>query len=413
MKLSVISDVLNCRSCGSPGLLPVLDLGSTPIANALVAIGTPPPDPSYSLTIVFCSACGLVQLGRSLPSDAIFTADYPYYSSFSDSLVSHARHHVDTLVARLGLGPGSLAVEVASNDGYLLRHFIPHGVQVLGVDPSPSPAAAAERLGVPTRVEFFGTETARDIRDKHGAADVVLANNVMAHVPDLNDFVRGLATLVSDEGVVTIENPSVQDLIQQVQFDTIYHEHYCYFSCLSVESLLRRHGLHLNDVEYFPGLHGGSFRWWAGRSPNRTARCAQRLDSERALGLDGHAFYLSLAADVERCRGQLTDMIAGLRAQGATIAAYGAAAKGATLVNTFAITSDDIEFVVDRNTYKQGRAMPGCRIPILAVEAIIERRPDYVLLLAWNFAEEILGQQREYRDAGGKFILPVPEPRIV
>lgn len=403
----------SCRSCGGRRLAPVLDLGATPIANALVSPGDVGPDPTYPLAIVFCSACSLVQLDRPLPAGAIFDSDYPYFSSFSDALCRHARAHVEGLVERHGLGPGSFAVEVASNDGYLLRNFVAAGVRTLGIDPSPGPAAAATAIGVPTRVEFFGACTASAIVAEHGHADVVIANNVMAHVPDLDDFVSGLATLLADDGVLTIENPSVGDMIEHCEFDTIYHEHYSYFSCSSVDALMRRHGLHLNDVEHFPDLHGGTLRWYVGHHPDRTTRCQARLDRERAEGLTTEAFYSSFAARVAEVQRSLRILLDDLHARGATVAAYGAAAKGATLLNSSGIGTDRVTYVVDRNTHKQGLSMPGCRLPIAPVERLLDDQPDYLLLLAWNFADEIIAQQAEYRARGGRFIVPVPSPRIV
>lgn len=275
------SKVTSCRSCGSTLLREVLDLGATPIANRLVSPDRADElDPTFPLGIVFCDDCTLVQLGYALPADALFDVDYPYYSSFSDALVQHARSHVQALVADRALDSSSFAVEVASNDGYLLKSFVEAGVRVLGIDPSPGPAAAAVDLGIPTIVGFFGTAMGEQIAREYGRADVIVANNVMAHVPDLNDFVGGFAALLADDGVLTVENPYVRDMVDHVEFDTIYHEHYCYYSCTAVDHLMRRHGLHLNDVEYFPTLHGGTLRWYIGRTPDRTARCAEYLETE-------------------------------------------------------------------------------------------------------------------------------------
>jgi SAM-dependent methyltransferase len=402
-----------CRSCGDTRLVPVLDLGSTPIANALVDPGTVSADPRYPLAVVLCQGCSLVQLERALPAGAIFDSDYPYYSSYSDALCRHARSHVEQLVTQRGLGPDSFAVEVASNDGYLLRHFVDAGVGALGIDPSPGPAAAAIAAGVPTRVEFFGACAASAIVAQHGHADVVIANNVMAHVPDLDDFVSGLATLLADDGILTIENPSVADLVEHCEFDTIYHEHYSYFSCSSVDALMRRHGLHLNDVEYFPDLHGGTLRWYVAHHRERTQRCQERLDRERADGVTSPAFYRSFAARVRQTQSELRRLLDELHESGARVAAYGAAAKGATLLNSSGVGADRVAYVVDRNEHKQGRAMPGCRIPIAPVERLQLDPPDYLLLLAWNFADEIMAQQAAYRAGGGRFIIPVPSPRIV
>ncbi|MET0326688.1 MAG: class I SAM-dependent methyltransferase, partial [Ilumatobacteraceae bacterium] len=383
-----------CRSCGHDQLQPVLSLGSTPIANALVDPDRAPvEDPSYPLAIVFCPTCALVQLGFALPAERIFDEEYPYFSSFSEALGRHAAAHVEGLVAARGLGPDSFAVEVASNDGYLLRHFVAAGIRTLGIDPSPGPAAAAEAIGVPTIVGFFGEQQARAMLDEHGPADVIVANNVMAHVPDLNDFVAGFAVLLADDGLITIENPYVRDLIEHVEFDTIYHEHYCYFSCSSVDALMRRHGLHLNDVEYFPDLHGGTLRWHVGKRTDRTDRCQGYLDAERAAGMTEFDYYDRFAARVLECQTALRALLHDLRASGRVVAAYGAAAKGATLLNSTGIDTDLVAYVVDRNVHKQGKLMPGCRLPIRPAEVLIDDPPDDLLLLAWNFAEEIVAQQ--------------------
>jgi SAM-dependent methyltransferase len=406
--------VTACRSCGGHELRPVLDLGSTPVANALVdPARAPAVDPTYPLAVAFCPTCTLVQLAYALPADAIFDAEYPYFSSFSDALMAHAAAHVDGLIASRGLGPKSFAVEVASNDGYLLRNFVEAGVRTLGIDPSPGPAAAAADVGVPTIVGFFGTEQAAAMRAEHGPADVIVANNVMAHVPDLNDFVGGFAELLADDGLLTVENPYVRDLVEHVEFDTIYHEHYCYFSCSAVEALMRRHGLHLNDVDYFPKLHGGTLRWSIGRRAERSRRCQQYLDAEAATGMTEFDHYARFAERVHECQRQLRSLVDELAARGRVVAAYGAAAKGATLLNSTGISTDRVAYVVDRNVHKQGRLMPGCRLPIRPVDVLLDERPDDLLLLAWNFADEIVAQQREYAARGGTFYVPVPTPHAI
>ena len=408
------TDVTHCRSCGASDLRAVLSLGSTPVANALVdPERSDEVDPSYPLGIVFCPECALVQLEYELPADRIFDEEYPYYSSFSDALCRHAATHVEGLIAARGLGPKSLIVEVASNDGYLLRNAVAAGVRAVGIDPSPGPAAAAEAIGVPTIVGFFGIAQAEAIRLAHGPADVIVANNVMAHVPDLNDFVGGFAALLADDGLITVENPYVRELVDQVEFDTIYHEHYCYFSCSAVDALMARHGLHLNDVEYFPDLHGGTLRWHIGRTAARTERCAEYLANEAALGMTSFDYYARFADRVRTCQSELRELLERLRDEGRTVAAYGAAAKGATLLNSSGIGRELVSFVVDRNVHKQGKLMPGCRLPIRPVEELLEERPDDLLLLAWNFANEIVVQQAEYAAEGGTFYVPVPSPHQV
>jgi SAM-dependent methyltransferase len=406
--------VVACRSCGRHGLHSVLDLGLTPIANALVnPTRAPEDDPRYPLEIVFCPACALVQLGYALPADRIFDEEYPYFSSFSDAFREHAAKHVERLIAERGLSASSFAVEVASNDGYLLRNFVDAGIRALGIDPASGPAAAAEAIGVPTIVGFFGVDQARAMLEEHGAADVIVANNVMAHVPDLNDFVGGFAVLLAEDGLLTVENPYVRDMIEHVEFDTIYHEHYCYFSCSSVDALMSRHGLHLNDVEYFPDLHGGTLRYHVGRSADRSATCEEYLAAERAAGMTEFGYYARFADRVRECQAALRDLLVELNGAGRTVAAYGAAAKGATLLNSTGIGPELIAYVVDRNVHKQGMLMPGCRLPIRPAEVLTEEQPDDLLLLAWNFADEIIAQQRAYADAGGTFYVPVPLPHTV
>ncbi len=405
---------LPCRSCGATDMVAVLDLGVTPIANALVPterLGRT--DPTYPLAIALCEHCALVQLTESLPGEVLFDEDYPYFSSFSPHLIEHSRQHVVGLVAERGLGEGSFVMEVASNDGYLLQHFVQQGIRALGVDPSPGPAAAGNAAGVPTICDFFRPELARRIVAEHGRADVIIANNVMAHVPDLNGFVEGLAICIEDDGVITVENPWVRDLVEHCEFDTIYHEHHCYFSCTAVSNLAERHGLHLVDVRYFPDLHGGTLRWYLSRTATPTEAVHEHLALEREIGIGTVAYFREFDDRVSKVRTDLRALLEGLKADGASIAAYGAAAKGATLVNVCGIGTDLLDYVVDRNTHKQGKHIPGVHIPIEPAEALLERQPDYVLLLAWNFATEIANQQQEYLARGGRFIVPVPTPRIL
>lgn len=404
--------VTSCRSCGATTLVPFLDLGSTPVANALL---TSPdvPAPTHPLAVAFCPACSLVQLLHVLAADDVFDADYPYFSSYSDSLDAHSRAHVADLVAGRGLDSDSFVVEVASNDGYLLRHLLPLGVRVLGIEPTPGPAGVARERGVPTVQEFLGPEVAAGLRAEHGPADVVLANNVMAHVPDLRGFVRGMALVLADDGVLQVENPGVEWLVQNIEFDTIYHEHYYYYSTLAVERLMAAEGLYLNDVERFPELQGGTLRWTISRTPGRTARAEQQLAHERALELDRVETFLTLDQRVRTLQSQLRRLLAEVTADGGTLAAYGAAAKGATLLNTTGIDASLVSFVADRNPHKQGRWIPGATIPVVDPEVLLERQPDHVLLLAWNYADEVRRQQAEYERRGGRFIVPVPVPRVL
>ena len=403
-----------CRSCGSGGLQRFLSLGSTPLADALVPGDQPDfDDPRFPLDVAFCPACSLVQILEMPPPEQLFVDNYLYFSSFSDMLADHARTHALGLIERRSLGPDSLVVELASNDGYLLSNFVERGVPVLGIDPAPDQAAEAERRGVPTLRAFFGTELAQQLRSEGRRADVVIANNVMAHVPDLNGFVEGIRVLLRDDGVATIENPYVRDLIDHVEFDTIYHEHHCYFSSTAVDQLMRRHGLYLNDIDYFPRLHGGTLRWTVSPQEDVSERVREQLAAERADGLLDASYYDGFGRRVEEVKRDLSALLRRLRADGKTVAAYGAAAKGSTLVNYVGIGTDLVDFVVDRNVHKQGLLMPGVHLPIRDPAVLLSERPDYLLLLAWNFADEIMEQQDEYRRGGGRFILPVPTPTVV
>jgi SAM-dependent methyltransferase len=405
---------LSCRSCGSAELRSFLDLGHTPLPDALV---DPAADRSqeewFPLAVAFCPGCTLVQITEEVSAEKMFVDNYHYYSSFSDHLLKHSRDHALGLVETRGLGDDSLVVELASNDGYLLKNFVEVGVPVLGIDPSPGPAAAAIEAGVPTLREFFGVDLAQRLVDEGRRADVIIANNVMAHVPDLNGFVAGMKLLLADDGLITVENPYVGDLVDHCEFDTIYHEHYCYFSCTSVQALMRRHGLWLNDVEYFENLHGGTLRWHIGHRDRRSDTLAEYLRLEQERGLTGADPYLAFADRVRRVCTDLADLIGTLRAEGRSVAAYGAAAKGAMMLNHAGLGTALVEFVVDRNPHKQGKLMPGTHQPVLSPDALVTERPDYVLLLAWNFRDEIMAQQSDYLDGGGRFIVPVPTPEVV
>ncbi|MFV0523484.1 MAG: methyltransferase domain-containing protein [Acidimicrobiales bacterium] len=401
-----------CRSCGSGRSEVVLDLGETPIANGLVGCNEPEPDPVYPLGISLCLDCALVQLTSDLPHDVIFTPDYPYLSSFSPLLLEHSRTHIDQLVTERGLSSDNFVIEVASNDGYLLRYLVAAGVPVLGIEPSPIAAEAARSQGVPTTETLLTSQTALEVRERHGAADVVIANNVLAHVPDINDFFAGLVTLVADDGVLLIENPSVQYLVEGTLFDTIYHEHYSYLSTLAVKNLAERHGLYLNDVTHFPNLHGGTLRWALSRSPARSDAAQSKLDEERELGLDTLAFFLPLSDHVTKVKAELGRMLEELRVDGKTVAAYGCSAKGATLLNTMALTTNEVAYVVDQNPEKQGKAMPGIRLPCVGPEQLRSEPPDVLLILVWNIADEVIAQQQWFADQGGRFLIPLPTPRF-
>jgi SAM-dependent methyltransferase len=341
----------------------------------------------------------------------LFCKDYPYYSSFSPALLTHSRQNALSLIESRRLNSESLVVELASNDGYLLKNFAERKIPVLGVDPADGPARAAEAAGVKTLCTFFTASLAKELAEK-AKADVIIANNVLAHVADTHGFVDGISSLLKDDGVAVIEVPYVRELVQHCEFDTIYHEHLCYFSVTALDRLFRMHSLFLNDLKHL-SIHGGSLRLYVEKSENVSVNVRDALQVEADERIDQIDYYQDFAARVEQIRAGLRTLLQELRQQGSRIAAYGAAAKGSTLINYTGIGPDLLDFVVDRNTHKQGLYMPGQHIPILATDALVAQRPDYVLLLAWNFADEILEQQSEYRQMGGRFIIPVPHPHVV
>jgi hypothetical protein len=405
--------IRNCRSCGGAELIAVLDLGTTTLANRLLtAEQRGEPEPRFSLRLVFCPACTLVQITETVAPEILFR-DYAYFSSFSDGMREHARKHTEELCANRRLGEGSLVIEVASNDGYLLQHFVARNVPVLGIEPARNIAKVANGKGVRTRAEFFTHDYARALRAEGFAADVLLGNNVLAHVADLNGFIAGAAELMKDDGAVVFEFPYVGEMIDRIEFDTIYHEHLCYFSAHAIEALFRRHGLAFTDVRRLD-IHGGSLRVTGSRreNPEGRARVLALLDEERQRGMDGLAYYADFAQRVEKLKSELLETLGQLKSSGKRLAAYGASAKGATLMAYFGIGRETLEYVVDRSTVKQGRYTPGTHLQILPTEKLLEDRPDAVLLLTWNFADEILRQQEAYRKQGGRFIIPLPEVRI-
>lgn len=402
-----------CRSCGSAGLTPFLDLGETPLADRIMTEAQlAEEEPVFPLVVAFCAECGLVQLTETVPPEVLFDADYPYYSSFSPALLAHSRENVLDLIERRGLGEGSFVVELASNDGYLLKNYVEHGIPVLGIDPADGPVKAAVAAGVPTLHAFFTQELAERLVQEGKQADVIHGNNVLAHVADTNGFVAGIGTLLADTGVAVIEAPYVKDLIDHREFDTIYHEHLCYFSVTALDRLFRRHGLYLNEIKRL-AIHGGSLRLYIEKRENVTESVRALLEEESRLGIDRIGFYQDFSQRVQELKAGLRALLEDLKAQGKTIAAYGAAAKGSTLINYAGIGTDIVDFVVDRNVHKHGKYMPGMHIPIVGPEQLLERRPDYVLILAWNFADEIVKQQSAYQEAGGRFIVPVPTPKIL
>lgn len=395
----------------------MLSLGEMPLANALLNRDELEiPEPRFPLDLVFCPTCSLVQITEVIPPERLFR-EYVYFSSLSETTLKNAEELAERLIASRGLGPRSLVVEVASNDGYLLGNYHRRGIPVLGIEPAANVAAVArQRWGVPTLVEFFGRDLAQRLIREGLRADVVHANNVLAHVPDLPGVVSGIAALLQDSGTAIIEVPYLRDLIDRIEFDTVYHEHLYYFSLGALDRLFRRNGALIVDAERIP-IHGGSLRITAERAGSTagppSAAVVALLREEVALGLDRSDYYALFARRVEQRAVELRAVLRGLRAEGRRVAAYGASAKGSTLLNYLGIGRDVLDFVADRSRVKQGRYLPGVRIPIVAPERILESMPDYVLLLTWNFRDEILVQQAEYRRRGGKFIVPIPEIEIV
>jgi len=403
---------MKCRHCDAEVTLPFVDLGAAPPSNAyLDAAALDLPETWYPLRVMVCERCWLVQTQDYAHADELFSPDYAYFSSFSTSWLAHSRHYTELMCARFGLGASSLVVEVAANDGYLLQYFQERGIANLGIEPTAATARAARERGIEVVEDFFGVRLAEALRSAGQAADLIAANNVLAHVPDINDFVRGFTILLEPHGVATFEFPHLLNLVREKQFDTIYHEHFSYLSLTAVKRIFEANGLSVFDVEELP-THGGSLRVYAQRSTGGAraveARVPAMLAAEEAAGMRTKMFYAGFQAHAEEVKNEFLAFLVDAKRQGRRVAAYGAAAKGNTLLNYAGVRPDLIAFVADRNPAKQGKYMPGSRIPIVGEEEIRRVRPDYLIVLPWNLKAEIAAQLEYAREWGAAFVTAVP-----
>lgn len=404
-----------CRFCSSPLRHTLVDLGMSPLCESyLSAAQLNRMEPFYPLRVYVCDHCYLVQLEEYVSPEEIFT-EYAYFSSYADSWLKHAKNYTDLMSERFDINSSSFVVELASNDGYLLQYFVEKGVPVLGIEPARNVAKVAIEKGIPTRVEFFGEKMAADLVSEGRKADLVLGNNVLAQVPGLNDFVRGMKILLKPQGVITLEFPHLVRLMEENQFDTIYHEHFSYFSLLAAEKIFAAQGLTLFDVDELP-THGGSLRIYARHTEDGSKPVSARIRElrmrEEAAGLARMETYEAFSEKVKETKRKLLEFLIGVKREGKTICGYGAPGKGNTLLNYCGIRTDFLDYTVDRNPYKHGKFTPGTHIPIFSPDKIRETRPDYVFILPWNFKDEIIGQMSHIREWGGRFIVPIPEVRV-
>lgn len=405
-----------CRFCATPLNHTFVDLGMSPLCESYISRAQlNQREIFYPLHVQVCEQCFLVQLEEYVTAEHIFN-EYAYFSSFSDTWLKHAADYVEMIVRRLNLNSRSLAVELASNDGYLLQNFVGRGIPALGVEPAANVAKVARDKGVRTLVKFFGRDTAREMVADGLEADLVIGNNVLAQVPDLNDFVDGIQIILKPRGVATLEFPHLVKLMVENQYDTIYHEHFSYFSFITVEKIFAAHGMTLFDVEEIP-THGGSIRIYACRADDRSQVLSQRVmelrNQELSTGLDRMDTYSTFGEKVKESKRNLLDFLIRVKRERKKIAGYGAPGKGNTLLNYCGIRTDFLDYTVDRNPYKQGKFLPGTHVPIFAVDRIFETKPDYVLILPWNFQDEIVKQMARIRDWGGKFVVPIPNAMVI
>jgi SAM-dependent methyltransferase len=414
-EMKQIKNLTKCLFCKHPLKHTFVDLGMSPLCESYVSRDhLNQMEPFYPLHVYVCDNCFLVQLNEYVSAASIFT-EYAYFSSYSDSWVQHAKNYTDMIIERMGLHSNNFVVELASNDGYLLQHFVKAGIPVLGIEPAANVAKSAMAKKVPTVVKFFGEKLARELAKKNKHADLILGNNVLAQVPDVNDFVKGIKILLKPKGIVTIEFPHLLKLMQENQFDTIYHEHFFYFSFFSVEKIFAKHGLTLFDVEELP-THGGSLRIYGRHIKDTdktvTGRVFEMKAKEESAGINRLESYSLFEEQVKETKRKILSFLINAKRERHSIAGYGAPGKGNTLLNFCGIRSDLIEYTVDRNTYKQGKYLPGTHIPIFSPEKIRETKPDYVFILPWNFKDEIIQQMSYIREWGGKFVVPIPEIKI-
>lgn len=409
--------IQGCRFCGEPLRETCVDLGVSPLCESwLAASDLNKMEPFYPLHVFVCHKCFLVQVNEYVSGEEIFGGEYAYFSSYSDSWLAHAKRYAEEAIQRWHLGAHSQVVELASNDGYLLQYFVERGIPVLGIEPAENCAAVAIKKNIPSLCKFFGVNTAQELRDQGRRADLLIGNNVLAHVPDLNDFVAGIKILLADQGVNTMEFPHLVTTMEGNQFDSMYQEHYCYLSFHTIEKVFAAHGLTLFDVDEIP-THGGSLRIYSRHVEDTSKPVVPRVTELRQRELDmGYGdleVYRAFGEKVIQTKHKLLELLIRLRREGKQIAGYGAPGKAATLLNYCGIREDLIAYTVDRNPYKHGRFMPGVRIPVFPTEKIRETRPDYVVILPWNLKDEIMQQLSYIREWGGKFILPIPEAAIL